>query len=484
MTTIPGRANFISPSQQAATWRYSVDDAGGVSTAYYPGIVSAQSIVPDCGPDIQAAIDAANAAGGGLVVIGVNRSITATLVPKSNVTIEILPGVTLTKNGTPGYVFESASTDTIQNAQILAFGATINNQGGGYTRLYSPWQCRVEGGQFLCNAAANFVLDVRGDASGGANPTGGRQAAYNVIGNIVQRGICGTMLRLYGTNANNGFVTLNTFTQMGAEYVSVRGYDFAQWCDSNTFIGKHRANLAVNNAVGVEHNTADPLNNVGVYTNDFFDLAIDTFNPGSFVGRIGIKVNNAKDNKCFNYYNHPVAEGGSVVASAAAGAYDFGYFDDATGSIRNLSNKRENQGTQTNDNAPAGFIGEYLEQNIASGSAIALTTDTAAGVATITLTPGDWDVTGTLLLAGNAATTIGYIIGSINTSVALGAENATVMQRWFNNTIGTFVARLGMVTRRITVAAGATQAVYLVGQAGFGVNTLGAYGVIRARRVR
>ena len=53
-------------------------------------------------------------------------------------------------------------------------------------------------------------------------------------------------------------------------------------------------------------------------------------------------------------------------------------------------------GTTTNDDAAAGKIGEYQSAGIGFGSAISLTTATPANVTSISLTAGDWDVSGVI----------------------------------------------------------------------------------------
>ena len=53
-------------------------------------------------------------------------------------------------------------------------------------------------------------------------------------------------------------------------------------------------------------------------------------------------------------------------------------------------------GTGTNDNAAAGIVGEFITATVAVGGAVALVTATANTVTSITLTPGDWDMSATI----------------------------------------------------------------------------------------
>jgi predicted nucleic acid-binding protein len=62
--------------------------------------------------------------------------------------------------------------------------------------------------------------------------------------------------------------------------------------------------------------------------------------------------------------------------------------------------------TQTNDSAAAGKVGEFITSNIVVGSAVALTTGTAANVTSVSLTAGDWDVCGEVDLSTAATTNV------------------------------------------------------------------------------
>jgi hypothetical protein len=71
-------------------------------------------------------------------------------------------------------------------------------------------------------------------------------------------------------------------------------------------------------------------------------------------------------------------------------------------------------GTTTNDSATAGYVGEYVEGVLAAGSATALTTATPQTLVSISLTAGDWDVTGMVGVQPNPAATYSYTIGSVS----------------------------------------------------------------------
>jgi hypothetical protein len=143
------------------------------------------------------------------------------------------------------------------------------------------------------------------------------------------------------------------------------------------------------------------------------------------------------------------------------------------------------KGTNTNDSAAAGDVGEYIESSVLVGSAVNLTSDVAANVTSISLTAGDWDVSAIgRIHANNASTSFTQGLASISaTSATLDAVNQV-------NTFsaaavpgnGVNYAALGVPSTRISLAA--TTTIYLVCRAKFTVSTAQAYGVISARRVR
>ena len=142
-------------------------------------------------------------------------------------------------------------------------------------------------------------------------------------------------------------------------------------------------------------------------------------------------------------------------------------------------------GTTTNDNAAAGNVGEYVESVVAIGSAVALTTSTAANITSISLTAGDWDVDALAYFVPNAAT--------VNTTEAcsIGTVSATL-----DGTAGR-VQAVTIPTAGITGGSGhscsippyrfslsATTTIFLVAFAVFTTNTNAAFGRLAARRVR
>jgi len=136
-------------------------------------------------------------------------------------------------------------------------------------------------------------------------------------------------------------------------------------------------------------------------------------------------------------------------------------------------------GTSTNDDANAGAVGEYpTPTNLTS---VSLTSGTAANGASVPLTAGDWDVSGTCQFIPAGSTTISSVIAGINTVSATlpGAPNETAIQSALTTGAQQIISA---GPARIKLAGNTT--VYLVCQSGFGASTMTVNGFIRARRPR
>ena len=138
-------------------------------------------------------------------------------------------------------------------------------------------------------------------------------------------------------------------------------------------------------------------------------------------------------------------------------------------------------------NATAGSVGEYIESNIASGSAIAAgATNVAKNLTSISLTAGDWDVSGVVEWIPLATTVLSSYSASISTTT--GALDIT-KGRWTVMTLQTGITGAGntdgsslITSCRFSLAT--TTTIYLVGRATYTTAGLNMYGILRARRVR
>jgi hypothetical protein len=140
------------------------------------------------------------------------------------------------------------------------------------------------------------------------------------------------------------------------------------------------------------------------------------------------------------------------------------------------------QGTNTNDNAASGYIGEVISSNLPVESAISLTTSTVTNVTSVTLTAGDWDISGQCILTFTGTPI--QIISNLNTtSATLGTAGPNSPYSSLSTTYTTGATQFVPVpTGRLNLST--TTTLYLLTFAVFPTGTSSAYGWIHARRMR
>jgi hypothetical protein len=141
-------------------------------------------------------------------------------------------------------------------------------------------------------------------------------------------------------------------------------------------------------------------------------------------------------------------------------------------------------GTPTNDNAPTGNVGEYIESVVASVSAA--TTTLFGNITSIALTAGDWDLTGIAELSQNSAT---IPDGVWNLAVSAFSGNTVTDHVTGSNVLSTgFQAAVGNIVGtsipnwRVSISGSATY--YLKGSVGYSAGTPKFFGRLSARRMR
>lgn len=140
-------------------------------------------------------------------------------------------------------------------------------------------------------------------------------------------------------------------------------------------------------------------------------------------------------------------------------------------------------GTTTNDSAGTGIVGEYVTSSVVS-TTVNLTTGTTANITTISLTAGDWDVTGGVLFQTAATTTVTACIAGISTTTGTLGADGTYARSTFATVTPGAVEWADFLTPVVRISIATTTTVYLVGQSTFATSTQTAGGYIRARRVR
>lgn len=142
-------------------------------------------------------------------------------------------------------------------------------------------------------------------------------------------------------------------------------------------------------------------------------------------------------------------------------------------------------GTNTNNNASSGFYGEYIESVVLTGSAVSLTTGTQTNVTSISLTAGDWDVSAVIYFLPTGTTSITRYAGGVSATSATLDANPGRFGDWASSTAfttGGTTLHTSIPPVRYSLAS--TTSIFLVALSAFTVSTMGAYGIIRARRIR
>lgn len=156
-----------------------------------------------------------------------------------------------------------------------------------------------------------------------------------------------------------------------------------------------------------------------------------------------------------------------------------------TGNNLSWSTLGQIAGTQTNDSANAGNIGEYISSIVVIGSAIALTSGNSTTVTSISLTAGDWDVAAGANFTLSGTTTFQTAaagIASSGNNVPLTAPGVVAAIGGGASAIPDNTIALAVGPARFSLAT--TTTIFLSARADFGVSTMSAYGILRARRMR
>jgi hypothetical protein len=139
-------------------------------------------------------------------------------------------------------------------------------------------------------------------------------------------------------------------------------------------------------------------------------------------------------------------------------------------------------GTTAGGNATAGNVGEYVSASVVQGSATALTSATPKTVTSISLTAGDWDVTGIGSITGaSTGTEFDVAIGTTTNSMTGTVLGDTRCQ---TPTVSLAGADATLMIPAVRVSISSTTTYYLIVQETFTIGTPAAYGRISARRVR
>lgn len=167
---------------------------------------------------------------------------------------------------------------------------------------------------------------------------------------------------------------------------------------------------------------------------------IGTTGTGNFVGsnggslfspQISTSILDASGNTMLTLTNTASAVNYFTMTNAATtGSPAFGASGSDTNVILTLNAKGTGgvmaKGTSTNNNASAGYIGEFISSEVLNASAVTPgASGTPFNITSISLTAGDWDVWGNIRVNTGSASDTSYL-GWTNTVSAAGKDNALI----------------------------------------------------------
>lgn len=152
---------------------------------------------------------------------------------------------------------------------------------------------------------------------------------------------------------------------------------------------------------------------------------------------------------------------------------------DGSGNVTNIS--VDIKGVSGAIAANAGYVGEAVSSKVAFGSAVGVSSGVDANVTSISLTAGDWDVSGNVNLNYSSATVTGNAAGITTTSATVPGDG-TEISSGVRTTTTSEIDGISIPAKQINVAT--TTTVYLCVKATFSAGSCSCYGSIFARRVR
>lgn len=135
-------------------------------------------------------------------------------------------------------------------------------------------------------------------------------------------------------------------------------------------------------------------------------------------------------------------------------------------------------GVTNGSNAAAGIVGELISASVPVASGVSLTSSTWTNVTSISLTAGDWDVSGVVVVNASGFNMSNSLGGS-----GIASASVPPIGSYFQQQLAGMGA-LGQAVPTVRYSLSATTTIYLLAFASFAIGTANAAGVIRARRIR
>jgi hypothetical protein len=394
--------------------------------------------------------------------------------------------------------------DTTQTGGLKianTFTGTINHVSGIFVEPVGGSACNITAEWFGVHIAGPFVS------------AGGTSADYTAlkVGDCSTVGGGGTVP---GTKRGLWCDGVNSIAEINGPLTGGRAAGSALTLQSTTGVGttdniifKGGNNGAITYGVFKQNSLSEAALGIGTTTVGANHLV---FVEGSSTSPRGIAINRstvANEGTSLNFTAGAAKAGasnqnggninylaGASTGSGTAGHFFYAYPGTAAAASDNTVTEVINarvltgvqiRGTATNDNAPAGYVGEFISSTITSGSAVAMTTGVATNITSIVLTPGDWDVWWNGAMSFGAGTN--FTLATVSISLVSATTNFTPPffgalptvsggVVWVNGT------NIMIAPARFQVTSNTT--VFAVGFCNFTVSTAAMYGALCARRAR
>lgn len=468
---------------------------GCTGTGLHVAQTSPELITPNIGSATGASLSILGTITSGAAAGGSTGNITAYPTTTGSGFLQLLPAV----NGTGNFgttISNQVLQAQNQNVTIPDVGAAtarfIMSEGTGQTIGADLTINTVRVGLGGGSIASNIVVGIGSFANvnSGSNAiaigNGTMIAAYSGIGSIAIGGSTGAAMVSCNQNVLIGYITANSLsTGDNNTCIGSRAGSNVPAGSASLTSGSNNTLLGFNASV----NTNSTVGAIAIGSNAVADIATGATSgdngPGIAIGSASQIVGFRGDGSIY-----PSTTGAGFWRPKINGTnYMVPLFTDGatawpaiTTSQITFSSTSGIIGTTTNDNAAAGSVGEYIESVITSGAPVSLTSSAAANITSISLTAGDWDVWGSLVMAWAVGTTSVNRQGGINT-VSVTLPTGPYITKTNNpTTTGTGDEGYPVPSRRISLSA--TTTVYLVAFSVFSVSTMDAYGFIAARRAR
>ncbi len=372
-------------------------------------------------------------------------------------------------SGTINYYATENWSSSVHGGGAFEFQTTANNAGGGASgkrRLYIDQSGYVGIGTGLESTSPSFPLDVNHGSvattqlstaqfrlAAGATSADFFRASLSI--NLV----AGTGTNLFGLASGNvGAYNTSQATTAGNNcgVLGLADNGNVNLCVfGNGLFGSGTTNVGVCGVAG------GVTNNVGGYFG--LNTTMPTFTNAAIIidnAAISAPILIARDNGTAVF---TISDGGGITATSTLNI--------ASGIV----------GTSTTTAAAVGIIGQGVTTSLAVGSAVTFTTATAMNVITVTLTAGDWDVSGHVNFSETLASVSARSAGITTTSATIPTDGS----EGENGVQSTIVSEKNSITiNPQIIRLSATTNVYLVASATFSAGTAVGYGSITYRRVR